>query len=417
MRLRGCHTKILSGWQSKPASPDANPDILNPLSPLYAPTACCWLGEWQKGVFLKPIVFLTSNTSWYLYNFRRSTIHALREQGYRVVCLSPPDDFSQRLVTELAAEHIALPLDGKSTGAVKELRSLWFVWQVLRQYRPGFVFNFTVKMNIYCGLACALQKIPFANNISGLGTAFIHDSWLLRRVRQLYGLVNRQARTLFFQNEEDLAVFRDQGLLGDTPFVLLPGSGVDLQRYQALPLPDSGSFTFIMIARLLGDKGVREYAEACRLLHAQALNVRCLLVGPLGVSNRTAITADEVNRWQTEGGLEYLGAVDDVRPLIAQAHVLVLPSYREGMPRTVLEAAAMGRPAIVTDVPGCRQAIEPEVTGWLCEVRNPASLAQQMQRVLHMDGEKLQDAGRAARTRMENRFNEKVVVQAYLDCL
>lgn len=357
------------------------------------------------------MVFLTSNTSWYLYNFRASTIQALREQGNRVICLSPPDDFSQRLVDELGAEHIALPLDGKSTGALQELQSLRFIWVVMRRYRPDFVFNFTVKMNIYCGLVCALQKIPFANNISGLGTAFIHDSWLFRRVRQVYGLVNRRARKLFFQNEEDLAVFRGKALLGDTPYTLLPGSGVDLLRFQTSPLPESGPFTFIMIARLLGDKGVREYAEACRQLNAEGLEVRCLLVGPLGVSNRTAITEAEVHQWQAEGIVEYLGVTDDVRPLIEQAHVLVLPSYREGMPRTVLEAAAMGRPAIVTDVPGCRHAIEPEVTGWLCDVRDADSLARQMRWVIGAGVEALQKSGDAARGRMEREFSEERVVQ------
>nr|WP_228259028.1 glycosyltransferase family 4 protein [Marinobacter sp. JH2] len=366
---------------------------------------------------MKPVIFLTSNTSWYLYNFRASTIQALREQGNRVICLSPPDDFSQRLVDELGAEHVALPLDGKSTGAVQELRSLRFIWAVMRRYRPDFVFNFTVKMNIYCGLVCALQKVSFANNISGLGTAFIHDSWLFRRVRQVYGLVNRRARRLFFQNEEDLSVFRDKGLLGDTPYTLLPGSGVDLQRFQASPLPACGPFTFIMVARLLGDKGVREYADACRQLKAEGLDVRCLLVGPLGVSNRTAISEQDVRQWQADNIVDYHGATDDVRPLIEQAHVLVLPSYREGMPRTVLEAAAMGRPAIVTDVPGCRHAIEPEVTGWLCEVRSAGSLAEQMRRVVNMSVSELEEAGSAARERMEARFSEEVVVQAYLECL
>ncbi|RBP25009.1 glycosyltransferase involved in cell wall biosynthesis [Marinobacter pelagius] len=366
---------------------------------------------------MKSVVFLTSNTSWYLYNFRRSSIQALQEQGSRVICLSPPDDFSQRLVDELGAEHIALPLDGKSTGAVQELRSLRFIWTVMRQYRPDFVFNFTVKMNIYCGLVCALQKIPFANNISGLGTAFIHDSWLFRRVRQVYGLVNRRARHLFFQNEEDLSVFRDKGMLGDTPYTLLPGSGVNLQRFATSPLPESGPFTFIMIARLLGDKGVREYAEACRVLKAEGLGVRCLLVGPLGVSNRTAISEEEVAKWQAEGVLEYLGATDDVRPLIERSHVLVLPSYREGMPRTVLEAAAMGRPAIVTDVPGCRHAVEAGVTGWLCEVRSAGALAAVMRQVVEMDRGELQGAGDAARRRMEDEFSEEVVVEAYLGCL
>lgn len=369
------------------------------------------------GVCLKSSVFLTSNTSWYLYNFRRSTIKALHARGKRVVCLSPPDEFSQRLVKELGVDHIALPLEGKSVGVLQELRSLRFIWNVMREYQPAFVFNFTVKMNIYSGLVCALQKIPFANNISGLGTAFIHDSWLFRRVRQAYGLVNRRAQHLFFQNEDDLAVFRDMGLLGETAFSLLPGSGVDLRHFQRSPLPANGPLTFIMIARLLGDKGVREYAEASRLLKDQGRDVRCLLVGPLGVSNRTAISEDEVAQWQRQGVLEYLGATDDVRPLIQSAHVLVLPSYREGMPRTVLEAAAMGRPAIVTDVPGCRQAIEPDVTGWLCDVRSPGSLARQMSRVDDMSPAQRQQAGEAARARMEAGFSEELVVQAYLGCL
>lgn len=147
------------------------------------------------------------------------------------------------------------------------------------------------------------------------------------------------------------------------------------------------------------------------------MDVRCLLVGPLGVSNRTAISEQEVSGWQDDGVLEYLGATDDVRPLIEQAHVLVLPSYREGMPRTVLEAAAMGRPSIVTDVPGCRHAIEPEVTGWLCKVRDAESLAEQMQRVILMSPAGRQTAGQAARKRMEAWFSEQRVVEAYLNCL
>lgn len=362
-------------------------------------------------------VFLTSNTSWYLYNFRKSTIRALQDQGYKVVCLSPQDDFSQRLVDELGAEHVALPMVGKSTGLVQELRSLLFIWQTFRHYRPVFVFNFTIKLNLYGGLACTVLRVPFANNISGLGTAFIHDSWLFRRVRQVYGWVNRRARHLFFQNEEDLAVFRDAGLLGNTPMTLLPGSGVDLQRFTFQPLPEAEPITFVMIARLLGDKGVREYAGACRLLKEKGVAARCLLVGPLGVSNHSAVSEAEVAGWQEEGGLDYRGATDDVRPVIAKSHVLVLPSYREGMPRTVLEAAAMGRPAIVTDVPGCRQAIEAGKTGWLCEVRSEASLAEQMLAFIAMGEGGRQQAGVAARARMEASFSEARVVQAYLDCL
>lgn len=327
------------------------------------------------------------------------------------------DEFSARLVSELGAEHLPLLLDGKSVGLFRELRSLIFIERTVRRLKPAYVFNFTVKMNIYGGLACALNKVPFVNNISGLGTAFIHDSWLFRRVRQVYGLVNRRAELLFFQNQEDLSVFRRFGLLGDAPVALLPGSGVDLQRFQLSPLPAASLVTFLMIARLLGDKGVREYAEAAALLKKQGQNVRCQLLGQLGVSNRTAIPEGEVEVWQASGWVEYLGETDDVRPFIEKCHVLVLPSYREGMPRTVLEAAAMGRPAIVTDVPGCRQAIEPDVTGWLCEVRNSRSLAQQMERVLRMAPQDVEKAGTLARSRMEKSFSEEHVVMAYLNCL
>lgn len=334
-----------------------------------------------------------------------------------MVCLSPLDDFSQRLEDELGAEHVPLTMVGKSTGLLQELRSLLFIWRTFRRYRPVFVFNFTIKLNLYGGLACTLLRLPFANNISGLGTAFIHDSWLFRRVRQVYGWVNRKARHLFFQNEEDLAVFRDAGLLGDTPMTLLPGSGVDLEHFGVQPLPKGVRVTFVMIARLLGDKGVREYAAACRLLKDGGVPVRCLLVGPLGVSNRSAITKEEVSAWQGEGILEYLGATDDVRPVLTESHVLVLPSYREGMPRTVLEAAAMGRPAIVTDVPGCRQAIEVGKTGWLCQVRDEYSLAEQMRAVFAMGAGQLSAAGEAARKRMEHSFSEEVVVGAYIRCL
>lgn len=362
-------------------------------------------------------VVFTSNTSWFLYNFRRRTIQKFVEKGYSVVCLAPEDGFSHRLGNELGANFISIPLEGKSVGVLKELRTIVFIWRILKRLAPVIVFNSTVKLNIYGGIACRLLNIPFANNISGLGTAFIHESILFSGVRRLYGRVNQKAVRLFFENEDDRKVFEDSGLLGGTSVTVLPGSGIDLQRFSASPLPQSGPVTFIMIARLLGDKGVREYAQACGQLKTQGLDVRCMLVGPLGVSNRTAITREEVDSWVAQGWLEYLGETDDVRPLINQAHVLVLPSYREGMPRTVLEAAAMSRPAIVTDVPGCRHAIEPDVTGWLCEVRNADSLMEQMRRILGMSAAELQKAGDAARYRMEKQFSEELVVESYLDCI
>ncbi len=363
------------------------------------------------------IVVLVSNTSWYLYNFRRGTIVALRSAGYRVVALAPEDKYSRNLVEELGIAHLSLPMDGKNTGLLGESKSLAAVANILRRLKPSFVFNFTVKANIYSGLACRVLDIPYANNVSGLGTAFLHDSWLYRRVRSLYGVANCGARRVFFQNREDHDLFVSHGLLRDTPTMVLPGSGMDINRFTFSPLPACVPFTFVMIARLLGDKGVREFVQAAGQVRVTHPKSRFLLIGPHGASNCTAISKAEVQRWQSAGLVEVLGEQGDVRPFIETAHVLVLPSYREGMPRTVLEAAAMGRPAIVSNVPGCRQAIVADRTGWLCEVKCADSLALCMKKGMAMPHAELQAAGKAARARIEEEFDERIVVKAALDCL
>src|SRR5690554_4081199 len=203
-----------------------------------------------------PSIVLVSNTSWYLYNFRRGTLLALRDMGFRVIALAPEDDYSRRLQTELGVEHVALTLAGKGTHPLEEGRSLLQLMAILRRLKPAFVFNFTVKANIYSGLACRALCIPYANNVSGLGTAFLHDTWLFRRVRSLYGFANRGARRVFFQNQEDHDLFVGHGLLKGTPTRVLPGSGMDTSRFAFSPLPQVGTeaapFTFVMIARLLG---------------------------------------------------------------------------------------------------------------------------------------------------------------------
>ncbi len=242
-------------------------------------------------------------------------------------------------------------------------------------------------------------------------------SWLFRRVCSLYGVANRGARRVFFQNQEDHDLFLSHGLLRDTPTTVLPGSGMDTTRFTFSPLPEPVPFTFVMIARLLGDKGVREYVQAAERVRAVHPDCRFLLIGPHGASNCTAITEAEVQRWQAAGVIEALGEQGDVRPFLEQSHVLVLPSYREGMPRTVLEAAAMGRPAIVSDVPGCRQAVMAGKTGWLCEVKSADSLAQRMEKCIAMPQVELQAAGKAARARIEQEFDERIVVEAALGCL
>lgn len=362
-------------------------------------------------------IVLVSNTSWFLYNFCQGLLRALEQRGFRVVCLASDDGYSQRLLKEFDVTLRSMPMDGKSTSPAREGKCLFWLYGQLRELRPAFVFNFTIKANLYAGLACRALRIPYANTVTGLGTAFLHENHLLRHVRRLYGFANAGARRVFFLNPDDREVFERQGMLQKVDWAMLPGAGVDVARFAFTPLPQEGPFTFVLIARLLGDKGVREYVAAAEKISSEHPETRFLIVGPKGVSNRTAIDDDEIEAWHERGVVEYVGAQDDVRPWLVQSHVLVLPSYREGMPSTVLEAGAMGRPSIATDVPGCRHAVADGETGWLCRVKDVESLAARMRACLTMTPWALSRVGVAARRRAEKEFSQDIVVAGYLNCL
>jgi glycosyltransferase involved in cell wall biosynthesis len=197
---------------------------------------------------------------------------------------------------------------------------------------------------------------------------------------------------------------------------VLPGSGVDLERFAPAP-PQDGPPVFLLVGRLLRDKGVAEFVDAARSLRSLLPGARFQLLGPIDEGNRTAITRSELESWVAEGIVENLGTTDDVRPFIAAATAVVLPSYREGLPRSLLEAGAMARPLIAADVPGCRDIVEDGINGLLCEVRNAASLASAMQRMAELPGGERAAMAEAARRKVQERFSEKFVVRAYLDVL
>ena len=223
---------------------------------------------------------------------------------------------------------------------------------------------------------------------------------------------------VMFQNRDDRALFIKRRIVAPPNVVVVPGSGVDLAHFASTPMPESEVTTFLMIARLLWDKGVGEYVAALRLLRAAGLTVRGQLLGFLDVKNRSAIDRETVYAWHREGIIEYLGATDDVRPAIAASHCVVLPSsYREGTPRSLLEASAMGRPVITTDAPGCRDVVDDGVTGYLCEMRDAASLAQSMARFANLHHELQNSMGLAARQKMEHGFDERIVIDTYMQWL
>jgi glycosyltransferase involved in cell wall biosynthesis len=226
----------------------------------------------------------------------------------------------------------------------------------------------------------------------------------------------RKAPAVFFQNPEDRQLFLDRAIVRAEQARLLPGSGVDLDRF-APALPPEGPLTFLLIARLVQDKGVLEFVEAARSLRDDLPDARFQLLGGPDEGHRTAISLGDVNRWAGEGVIEYVGSAEDVRPFIASASAVVLPSYREGLPRSLLEGAAMARPLIGADAPGCREVVEEGVNGYLCKVRDARSLAEVMLRFARLPQVAREAMGAAARRTVEERFSEELVVRAYQDVL
>jgi glycosyltransferase involved in cell wall biosynthesis len=337
--------------------------------------------------------------------------------GYDPVVVAPIDSAAEHRMSSLSVDHIPVRIDRSGLTPLRDLQLFLSYRSIFRCISPRAFLGFTIKPNIYGCIAARLRGVPAIANISGLGTVFVRRGPLMWLVNCMYRVALRRAKVVFFQNPDDLDLFIGKRIVRSDQAQLLPGSGIDLIRYTPSPIPP-GPLTFLLIARLLRDKGIREYVEAAVHLRADYPEVKFQLLGPLDTDNRTSIQQPELDRWVTKGAIEYLGATDDVRPFISAATVIVLPSnYREGVPRSLLEGAAMGRPLISTDMPGCREIVEHTKNGLLCEPRNVQSMANSMRNFIGMAPEQRQVMGTAARVTVEQRFSEELVIRAYLDAL
>jgi glycosyltransferase involved in cell wall biosynthesis len=361
---------------------------------------------------LKIVICL--NTAWNLFNFRAGLIKALVAQGHEVIAVAPSDAYAPRLA-ELGCRFVPLPMHNGGTHLGPDALLCWRFLRLFARERPDVFLGYTVKPNVYGSLAARLFGVPVINNIAGLGAVFIQDGWLVRLVRGLYRLALRQAAKVFFQNDDDRQLFIAGGLVQAAATELLPGSGIDLARFAlAAPPVPGGKFRFLLIARMLWDKGVGEYVEAARLLQARCPQAECCLLGFVDVKNPAAVSSAQMDDWVSQGVVRYLGSSDDVRAHIAQADCIVLPSYREGTPRTLLEAAAMGRPIITTNAVGCREVVDDGRNGFLCQVRSATDLADKMTQMVALPPDQRQAMGLAGRAKMEAEFDEQIVIKKYL---
>jgi glycosyltransferase involved in cell wall biosynthesis len=268
-------------------------------------------------------------------------------------------------------------------------------------------------------MACGLDGRSFIPNVSGLGRAFIQPGPVTFIVRRMYRTLLRRGYRVIFQNGEDLELFVRQGLVPRALAERVPGSGVDLAWFDSSPAQNAlgggaGGQVFLMVSRAMWDKGLGEYVEAARAIRRQHPGARFQLLGPANVSNPAAVPQDTLHGWIQEGVIEYLGATDDVRPYLRDADCVVLPSYREGVPRVLLEASAMARPVITTDAPGCRDAVIDGETGFMCRVRDGVDLAAAMRRFLALSPEGRRAMGRSGRAFVEANYDERIVIDRYL---
>lgn len=319
-----------------------------------------------------------------LLNFRAPLIAALSARGLQVHVAAPdlPTAHPTRVQLEAMGLTVhSIPMLRTGTNPLADLKTLWALWRLMQRVQPRSVLGYTIKPVIYGSLAAWLAGVPnrFAL-ITGLGYSFQGEGQrgrLQALVQRLYALALVRVDKVFFQNPDDEFLFRQRSILSmGTPSCVVNGSGVDVASFQVAPLPP-GPPCFLLIARLLGDKGVREYAQAAQRIRAAHPGVQCALVGWLD-TNPDAITQAELDAWVAEGNITFLGRLSDVRPAIAACSIYVLPSYREGTPRTVLEAMAMGRAIITTDAPGCRETVVDGDNGLLVPVKSVDALEQAM---------------------------------------
>ncbi|MDA9986298.1 glycosyltransferase family 4 protein [bacterium] len=362
-------------------------------------------------------IILCVNTSWNIINFRAGLVRGLISSGFDVVVAAPRDEYSD-MICDLGCRYVEIPMQQNKISLLGEVKLILRLFCLLKSEKPYAYVSFTIKPNIYGSLVSMVLNIKSFVNVAGLGSLFGKDGFVSWVGINLYKVALFNSSKVFFQNDDDMSLFLNKNIVRPDICGVLPGSGVDLKRFVYLPLPNKKIFSFLFIARLLKNKGIYEYVAAARELNKLGLEARYMVVGSVDSSNSNSIGLDELQAWIAEGTIEYLGKSDDVRIQLKQAHCVVLPSfYKEGTPRSLLEAGAIGRPVITTDTAGCRNTVIDGSSGFLCEPESVSDLVAKMIKMHGLPFTEVEKMGERARFHVESNYNEELVIKMYLDAL
>jgi glycosyltransferase involved in cell wall biosynthesis len=364
-------------------------------------------------------IAIVVNSAWAAYNFRSNLASSFESLGHKVTFIVPFDgEYSDKLKKNFKCKNYYLNAGGLNP--FQDIKTLLSLINVFKSLKPDIICNFTIKPNIYGSIAAKINTIPSICNITGLGTVFIRRNIFTLFVGLLYRVALSFSNLVYFQNIQDQDFFVSNKFIKQAKTQLLPGSGVDLTRFKPSNLTSKTDvFVFLLISRVIKDKGVYEFIEAIRRVKRDFPNVQLefQILGEVEVENRTVIQKSELEKWIEDGLVNYLGVTNEVEKVIAKCDCVVLPSYREGMPRSVLEAFAMEKPVIVSNVPGCVDIVDHKVNGLICKVKSHKDLADKMITMFSMSQTLRNEMALNGRTKVENFFDENIVINQYIESI
>lgn len=360
-------------------------------------------------------LIFVGNTAWGMYNFRKPVLQYFIDKKNEVIVISPKDNTFQNLLNSIGCKCYTINIEAKGNNPIIDMKTMWQIHKILIKEKPDCCFFYTIKPNIYGSMAAASLNIPYIPITTGLGYVFLVDNFVSKIAKFLYRIAFRKAKQVWFLNQDDVDAFKKENLIDERKISILKGEGIDVNRFEIHH--NEHELSFLLVARMLWDKGVGEFVEAARILKTKYPNVKFRLLGFLGVDNPSAISKEQMEEWIQEGIIEYLGTTKDVRPFLYDATCVVLPSYREGISFSLMEGAASGKPLVATNAVGCKDIVDDGITGYLCNVKDSKDLAKQMEKIILMPEVERNQMGLRGREKMKNEFGIDIVINKYIEIL